>query len=107
MPIKPIDLQTLFMQLSQVGREQSAVKEGAVLQQSIQGAVLQKKREDEGKSIQKPEADERSGKIRDRESGASPEEEAEGRKSSEGKTDAEEREIIKDPNLGRRVDISG
>jgi hypothetical protein len=26
MPIKPIDLQTLFMQLNQVSREQSAVK---------------------------------------------------------------------------------
>ena len=107
MPIKPIDLQTLFMQLNQVSREQSAAKEGVVLQQSIQGAILQKKQEGEARSIQKPEADEGSGKIRDRESGFSPEQESEERESSEEKAESEEREVVKDPDLGRRVDISG
>jgi len=107
MPIKPIDLQTLFMQLNQVSREQSAAKEGAMLQQSIQGAVLQKKREDEVKAIQKPDAEEPSGKIRDRESKASEKESEEGKKPPEEKKGPEEREVIKDPDLGRRVDISG
>ena len=39
MPIRPIDLQTLLMQLSQVGREQAAEKEGAALQSAMKGGV--------------------------------------------------------------------
>lgn len=107
MPIKPIDLQTLFMQLNKVSRDQAAAKEGAVLQQSIQGALQVKKREDEAKAVQRPEADEGSGKIRDRESEGASEGEAEGKKSKEGEEESGEPEVFKDPDLGRHVDISG
>ena len=43
MPIRPIDLQTLLMQMSQVGRDQAVEKDGPALQSAIQGAVTQKK----------------------------------------------------------------
>lgn len=107
MPIKPIDLQTLFLQMNQVSKEQAAAKDGAVLQQSIQGAVLAKKREDEVKSVQKPQAEEGSGRIADRESGTAAEEEAEGRKRGSESGEPEEPEVVKDPDLGRRIDIQG
>ncbi len=111
MPIKPIDLQTLFMQLNQVSREQAAAKEGAMLQQSIQGAVLQKKQDDEVKAVRRPVADEGTGKIRDRESRAPAggEGEAQGEEGKAAGEEAEsgEPEIVRDPNLGRRIDISG
>ncbi|NLJ45741.1 MAG: hypothetical protein GX430_04195 [Treponema sp.] len=107
MPIKPIDLQTLFMQMNQVSKEQAAAKDGAVLQQSIQGAVLQKKREDEVRSVQKPQADEGAARIGDRESGSAPGGETESRKRSKDTEEPEEPEIVKDPDLGRRIDIQG
>ena len=47
MAIAPIDLQTLFTQLDKVGRAQAAQRESQVLQQSIQGAQLQKKTEEQ------------------------------------------------------------
>ena len=95
------------MQLNRVSREQSAAKEGVVLQQSIQSAVLQKKQEDEVRSVQKPQAEENSGKVGDREQGASSESGSEGKENPEEQEESGEREVVRDPNLGRRVDISG
>jgi len=40
MPILPIDLQTLFSQMNQVGKEQSVQKEGAAIQSSMQNMGL-------------------------------------------------------------------
>ena len=107
MPIKPIDLQTLFMQMNQVSKEQAAAKDGVVLQQSIQAAVLQKKREEEVRSVQKPQADENPEKIGDRESRSARGEEQKSRKRSEDTQESEEPEIVKDPDLGKRIDIQG
>jgi hypothetical protein len=107
MPIKPIDLQALFMQLNQVSREQFAAKDGVALQQSIQGALLVKKREDEAKAVKRPQAEEDAGRIRDRESEAPAGGGSEEKKSPEDTPKDEEPEVVKDPNLGHRVDISG
>ncbi len=107
MPIKPIDLQTLFLQMNKVGKEQAAVKDGAVLQQSIQSAVQAKKREDEVRSVQKPQADEGAGRIGDRESKSPAGEESEEKRKDRDSGEPEEPEVVKDPDLGRRIDIQG
>lgn len=107
MPIKPIDLQTLFLQMNKVGKEQAAAKDGAVLQQSIQGAVQAKKREDEVRTVQKPQADEGAGRIGDREAKSPSGEEAEERRNGREPGEPEEPEVVKDPDLGRRIDIQG
>jgi hypothetical protein len=39
-PLLPIDLQTLFGQATQVGREQNVQREGVPLAQSVQGAAM-------------------------------------------------------------------
>ena len=51
MSIRPIDIQTLLVQMSQVGKDQAAAKEGVALQASIQGAEEQKKRADAKEAI--------------------------------------------------------
>ena len=51
MSIRPIDIQTLLMQLSQVGRDQSVEKEGAALQAAIKSAEEQKKQGEEKEAI--------------------------------------------------------
>ena len=111
MPIKPIDLQTLFSQLEQVGRERAAGKDGNVglLQQSLQGMAQLKKRGEEAKAIRKPEASENGAPgVNDREGGTRDERSGSPReKESDGAAEEPAPNVITDPELGSRVDISG
>jgi len=108
MPIRPIDLQSMLLQLGQVGREQAAEKEGAALQADMKGAADQKRLDETKESVHRPEDEETASKaIGDRNGGGA------GGKSPEGKTEEgtpqaeQETEIVKDPDLGRRIDLSG
>ena len=108
MPIRPIDLQTLLMQMSQVGRDQAVEKDGPVLQAAIQGAIAQKRQVEANEGVRRPEEPEDgSAPVKDRqagkrERGKGGEAEAEG----SGK-EAEGEEVVRDPSLGNRVDLSG
>jgi len=107
MPIKPIDLQTLFGQLGQVGRQQAAEKEGAAIQQSVLGATQQKKEDEAVRTVRRAEDDEAGvGAVK------ADEERTPQRRDSERKRDdadeaPPERETVKDPALGGHVDITG
>lgn len=110
MPIKPIDLQMLFMQLDKLGRDQKAVKENAVVQQAVHGAVAQKRALEEAKSVKKPEtpgdgaeavrADGRQDRAQD-------DGEEMGREKTSEEKGPDGSEVIKDPKLGTHVDVSG
>ncbi|MBN1242565.1 MAG: hypothetical protein JXA15_07660 [Spirochaetales bacterium] len=109
MPIKPIDLQTLFSQLEQVGRERAAGKDGnvGILQQSLQGMAQLKKREEEAKAVRKPESsDDGAPGVNERE-GGSREGKAGARREKDEAADEAAPNVISDPDLGSRVDISG
>jgi len=109
MPIRPIDLQTLLMQLSQVGREQAIEKDGAVLQSAVQGLAAQKRQVESKEAVRRPEepkegprpVSERQGK------GQAEKRRGEGEKGEEGGEKAPEEEVVRDPELGNRVDLSG
>ena len=58
MPIRPIDLQAMLLQLSQVGREQSAEKEGAALTAAMKAGAEQKRLEELSESVHRAEDDE-------------------------------------------------
>ncbi|RKX77661.1 MAG: hypothetical protein DRP70_02310 [Spirochaetes bacterium] len=108
MGIKPIDLQTLFVKMGEVGKEQSHIKEQAALQQA-QVAKSQVTREmaDDRKVTEAPE-DTETEKIKDNESEETPE--GEKRKKNEKEKDEEDGsnvEIVTDPDVGRHVDLSG
>ncbi len=112
MPIRPIDLQTLLMQMSQVGRDQAVEKDGPALQSAIQGAAAQKREFEAKEAVRLPEEPEQ---------GASPIKERPGRPRAKGGQggqaegeggggeDAEKprEEVVRDPSLGNRVDLSG
>ena len=109
MPIRPIDLQTMLVQLSQVGREQAAEKEGAALTAAMKGAADQKRLEETKESVRRPEDEEMASKaVGDGAGKGAGGKQAEA-KTGEGKTGEapDESEVVKDPNLGRRVDLSG
>jgi len=109
MPIRPIDLQTLLMQMSQVGRDQAVEKDGPALQSAIQGAVMQKKETEAKESVRKTEdAKDGAGPVKDRR------ERSKGKEAEGGEEGAEDKreesgseEVVRDPLLGNRVDLSG
>jgi hypothetical protein len=108
MPIRPIDLQTLLMQMSQVGRDQAVEKDGPVLQAAMQDAALKQKEIEAKEAVRRPE-EPKDG------AGAVKERERPGRQRSqggEGKAEDEEgeekrEEVVRDPSLGNKVDLSG
>jgi hypothetical protein len=111
MPIRPIDLQTLLMQMSQVGRDQAIEKDGPALASAIQGAVAQKKEDESKESVRKAEdAKEGPEPVKDRRGRTK----GKGSKAGEGGEGAEggpddgpHEEVVRDPSLGNRVDLSG
>lgn len=115
MPIRPIDLQTMLMQMSQVGRDQAVEKDGPTLQSAIQGAAMQKKaieskesvhRAEESKEGAEPVKDRRSRDSK-REAGA-PEGSPGGEEGAAGEEEKErDEEVVRDPSLGNRVDLTG
>ncbi len=113
MSIKPIDLQTLLMNLNQLGKEQAAGREGTALQQSVQGAAQQRKEDEAAKGVRMPKTpEEGAGAVRDREGGKRQAPgEGGAREGEPGPDESEEAtgepEIVRDPSVGGNVDISG
>ncbi len=107
MPIQPIDLQTLFVKMNQVGREQAAIKESAVLQQDIQGSEIVKKHQHDDRSVNRAETPE-SGAEKTREDGHHGEDQNKKEmKQEKEKQQNTVKEILSDPDLGTKIDFSG
>jgi len=113
-PLLPIDLQTLFGQAPQVGREQSIQREGVPLAQAQQGAEIARRAGLQDASVnelqQQPEGPEQA-RIRARRRGrrdtGSGRERRDARPPRKAPAEREEPEIARDPALGRHVDVSG
>jgi hypothetical protein len=117
-PLLPIDLQTLFGQAPQVGREQNVQREGVPLAQAQQGAAIVRQAGVQDTSVnelqQQAEGPEQA-RIRERRRGRRDTgTDRERRKNQPQKKppqkppqDRDERDIARDPALGRHVDVSG
>ena len=112
MAIQPIDLQALFTQLDKVGKNQAVLREGQQIQDALQQVQIQRKLEENVQSVnQAQNLGEEAEKVKD-ENGRSPHS---GRGGGKGQTREEEDadmeeekpEMIRDPALGRNIDISG
>ena len=108
MPIQPIDLQTLFMRMNQVGKEQAVEREAAHLAQTAQGSDLVRRSEEQGRTVNETrDLEEGPGTVKEDEEknkNQPGEEETERKASTEG---SKEEDIFKDPDLGNNIDISG
>ena len=110
MAIQPIDLQAIFSQMDKVGKNQALLREGQQLNDSLQQVQTQRKLEENIQSVnQAQDTGEETGKIKDGKSGN-----ANHGKQREGESAVEEEEetgkkddMIRDPALGRNIDISG
>ena len=107
MPLFPIDLQTLFTQTAQVGKEQAAQKEASPLAQSLQGAAIARRTEQRDNTANETrDPEEGPEQVRDRaRRGAERERRKAGRKKPAGDA-APERDVLRDPALGRNIDIT-
>jgi hypothetical protein len=107
MSIQPIDLQTLFMRLSQVGKEQAAMKDAAHVAQTVQGSEIAKRSEEQARAVNETrELEEGPAVIKD------DERQGENRGGGEGEEPTEKKERVKknvfqDPALGNKIDLSG
>ncbi|MCL2295262.1 MAG: hypothetical protein FWC36_10450 [Spirochaetes bacterium] len=107
MSIQPIDLQTLFMKLSQVGRDQAVEKDKIALQQTLQGNEIAKRNQDSDKIVNKADnLDSGPEKTKDEGESGIGAQSQEKRKNEQSKT-AEDKEILSDPALGKNIDFSG
>jgi len=112
MAIQPIDLQALFSQLDKVGKNQAVLREGQQIQDSLQQIQVQKKLEENIQAVNETQdMGEEAGKIKDENSGQGSNAGQGGGKGSvpEKEEEAPEKnsDIIRDPALGRIIDISG
>jgi hypothetical protein len=109
MAIQPIDLQTLFTQVEKVGKSQAAQKEGLQIQQALQGIQSQQKTEERIQSVNESQnMGEGAEAVKDRSSRKDGDQE-QGKEGAEGKNAEEqpESQVIRDPALGKIIDVSG
>jgi hypothetical protein len=109
MPLLPIDLQTLFSQAHQVGKEQSVQKDMVPNAQAAQGSLLARETETRDKKVNETQKQEdgtekiRQKSRREGRKGRNPPESEEEKKKSA----KDRRDVFRDPELGSHVDISG
>ena len=110
MPIQPIDLQTLFAHINQVGKEQAALKEGLTAQQAAQANELIKEKKHQDESVNKTtRSDEDNHKIHEDHEKAGSGKPGNDQKNENEIHDTEKKKIsvFTDPDLGKNIDISG
>jgi hypothetical protein len=113
MAIQPIDLQALFSQLDKVGKIQASQKEGAQLQQAIQGAHIQQKTEERIQSVnESQDVSQGPEKLKDRPPRKGRETEPRGGYDEDGGLSDDDASgadpsVIHDPALGKHIDLSG
>jgi hypothetical protein len=117
MAIHPIDLQTLFTQVEKIGKEQANQKQGLPLQQAIQSAQIQRRTDERIQSVnESQDTGDGPERVKDR----SPRKHREDREGTEleeqDRLDAEQKSgnwrlnepsVIRDPALGKNIDLIG
>jgi hypothetical protein len=109
MSIQPIDLQTLFVRLSQVGREQSALKQSILQNQEVTGREIAERSRQAGESVQESEEVSEGPETVDEEGNppqqhASPHQE---QSSGGDASDESSEDVFRDPDLGQNIDLEG
>jgi len=112
MAIQPIDLQAIFSQMDKVAKSQIMMREGQQIQESIQQIQIQRRNEQNIQSVnQAQDMGEEAGIIKDdkRQGGRENNSGTRERQMQDDESgEAEDKqELIRDPALGRNIDISG
>jgi hypothetical protein len=108
MALLPIDLQTLFTQATQVGKEQAVQKDAPPAAQSLQGAQLVQQAENRDASVnQAQEQQEGPEKLKDKARRGAERRKARQKGAKPPAVHPPASDVVRDPALGRNVDITG
>ena len=108
MSIKPIDLQTLFVKMDEVSKDQSIAKGQSALQQSNAAkAQVAKELEEDRRVTETPEDDETQAVKDDDSENAKDSEKRKKNDSDDSAGDSDGREVVTDPDVGRHIDLTG
>ncbi len=108
MPLLPIDLQTIFAQMNEVGRGEAAQRQAAPAAQALQASQIVKQAEERDNSVnESQQVSEGPEAVNEEEQGGgrrkSAERERRQKKSDEKKA---EPKVFKDPDLGHHIDVT-
>lgn len=113
MPLLPIDLQTMFSQMSQIGREQAVQKEVPPQYQAVQAEEIVKKTAHDDKAVNQarepgegPEKVREEGPRRKRRKGRAAQAPP-GERVERAASPRERPEVFEDPALGHHIDLVG
>ncbi|MFO8043594.1 MAG: hypothetical protein R6U25_10360 [Alkalispirochaeta sp.] len=109
MSIQPIDLQTLFVRLSQVGREQSALKQSIIQNQEVAGREIAERSRQVGESVQEPDEVSEGPETVDDDGNPSQQQAAthQDHAHGDGSSEEPEEDLFRDPDLGQNIDLEG
>ncbi len=108
MPVQPIDLQTLFAHMNQVGKIQANLKEGVILQQTAKGNELIKETQHKNESVNETgSTEDEEAKVKEK----TPNEENNQKQSEKDekedeKENQQKKSFYTDPALGKNIDIT-
>ena len=110
MAISPLDLQTLFTQMDKISRQEIAQKDGAALLQSIQHTRIQQQLDEKVRTVNEAQdTGEGAEAINDKTGRKAGQEGKDGEDLDEAEDknkDNDDDGIIRDPALGRNIDVS-
>ena len=109
MAIQPIDLQTLFVRLSQVGREQSALKQAIAQNQAVTGNEIAQQSRDAGNTVRQADEVSEGPETVDEEGNPTQQQASDQREDREEteSVDAHDEDVFRDPDLGQNIDLTG
>ena len=112
MAIQPIDLQAIFSQIDKVGKNQAVLREGQQIQDTLQQVQTQRKLQENVQSVNESQKmGDEAETIKDGKGHGPQANKGGSREKQEENDDAdaekEKPDLIRDPALGRNIDISG
>jgi hypothetical protein len=108
MAIQPIDLQTLFARINQVGKEVAEQRGSAEATQAVEGRELVQETDQKNHSVNETkQLDEGPANVREDEEQHGSGGGRGNRKRESTQEDESDPEVFSDPDLGKNVDISG
>lgn len=106
MSIQPIDLQTLFLRMNQIAKDQAAQRDILSHNQALQGSLLAEKTKQTDTTVtQTNETSDGPNKTDEDGSGKGNEQGSEEKNRSE--QEKKKRQYLSDPDLGHNIDITG
>lgn len=106
MSIRPLDLQTLFIKMANVGKEQAQIQKSVENQQAREAGHIIKEEKERDSAVNKVEEDKPADSVKDKNRDETNQHET-GHREKEDKEGGDKPKYFTDPKLGHNLDISG